>query len=243
MRGSGRSRTVLRKGLDQARRCFQAAARNEAESEGWQAIFGKYDDDGSGELDVAEFIVAVRETAKLEVDQCSDAELENLFAILDKDNSGGIDAKELMSLLTVSLELGGETALMGRGTFVACLFELATNWGVKAARTDASMTVAEADAELADKYINFFRSIYSVLKDGGSEPDNSSVSTVSARRLRLRPLVDIFNIISMAPDQKAGGSGGRGAKSHSSLWEFVDSSLEAANVMADRSAAIDDEAV
>ena len=55
----------------------------------------RYDTDGSGELDLAEFSQAVRKECQLSARLIGDGELREIFDVIDVDHSGGIDAVEL----------------------------------------------------------------------------------------------------------------------------------------------------
>jgi hypothetical protein len=49
------------KALTLVKKKFKTMAQSTVELKGWRDIFETYDDDGSGELDVAEFLNAVRQ--------------------------------------------------------------------------------------------------------------------------------------------------------------------------------------
>ena len=68
-----------------AKRKFSAASAAAVSSLGWQAIFSSYDTDGSGTLDTAEFIVAVRKDCDIGPAVVSDAELAEMFLVADDD--------------------------------------------------------------------------------------------------------------------------------------------------------------
>ena len=57
---------------------------------GWQAIFEQCDQDGSGELSMDEFSRAVREIAGLDASQIPETEMEELFRVVDADESGAV---------------------------------------------------------------------------------------------------------------------------------------------------------
>ena len=65
----------------------------------WSLLFDSYDKDGSGGLDVQEFIATVRNDAGISESQFSDNEIANLFYSIDVDRSGVIDAAEFESWL------------------------------------------------------------------------------------------------------------------------------------------------
>jgi Ca2+-binding EF-hand superfamily protein len=99
-------------------------AEERTQATGWSSIFDKYDFDHSGELELGEFTAAVRGECNLKESQMSDNDLEELFAVVDADESGAIDAAELCVLLTADLA----TPSMTFGPFHASLFELMTLW-------------------------------------------------------------------------------------------------------------------
>jgi Ca2+-binding EF-hand superfamily protein len=103
---------------------FRTAAEAKTQTIGWQFIFDKYDDDGSGELDVEEFTKCVREECGLSEEKTSDEDVQELFGIVDTDESGAIDATELRTFLTTNLE----AASMTFAPFLASIFELTALW-------------------------------------------------------------------------------------------------------------------
>ena len=62
---------------------FKEAASKQTTTLGWKFIFDKYDDDGSGELDIEEFRQCVRHECKLTQEECSDDDVVELFCIVD----------------------------------------------------------------------------------------------------------------------------------------------------------------
>eukprot|EP00750_Incisomonas_marina_P027416 INCI6189.1.p1 GENE.INCI6189.1~~INCI6189.1.p1 ORF type:complete len:2493 (-),score=433.79 INCI6189.1:5030-12508(-) len=62
----------------------------------FQQLFKHYDRDNSGELDLQEFISAMRRDAKLSSKDFSDAMLTKIFRSVDVDGSGEIDADEFI---------------------------------------------------------------------------------------------------------------------------------------------------
>ena len=60
----------------------------------WRRLFEKYDADGSGELDFAEFRMAMRRDGKLNPKHMSDEDLRRVFESIDADSSGVVDADE-----------------------------------------------------------------------------------------------------------------------------------------------------
>ena len=55
----------------------------------WEKLFHSHDTDGSGELDIKEFVQCIRKSAKLSSDSIQEDELTHMFQYLDKDK--GID--------------------------------------------------------------------------------------------------------------------------------------------------------
>ena len=58
----------------------------------WHAVFRKYDTDGSGELDLKEFVAALHSVAISA--GLHDSDLEMMFGTVDEDGSGLVDAEE-----------------------------------------------------------------------------------------------------------------------------------------------------
>jgi Ca2+-binding EF-hand superfamily protein len=85
------------------KRRFKEASSSMTEDIGWDLVFEKYDDDGSGELEIGEFAVAVRQECGLTENAVSNEEISELFGVIDADQSGAIDSKELKVLLTADL--------------------------------------------------------------------------------------------------------------------------------------------
>ena len=88
---------------------------------GWEQIFEKYDDDNSGELDLDEFTNAVRIECDLSPESVSDEQIEELFGVIDADESGAIDPNELADLLNSDLD----EAAMTFKAFFSSIFERA----------------------------------------------------------------------------------------------------------------------
>jgi Ca2+-binding EF-hand superfamily protein len=103
---------------------FREASERMSQAVGWEIIFQKYDDDNSGELEIDEFTRAVREECQLTEDAVPDTEIEELFGVIDADQSGAIDADELGELLNANLG----TATMTFGPFYSSIFELVSVW-------------------------------------------------------------------------------------------------------------------
>jgi Ca2+-binding EF-hand superfamily protein len=75
------------------RRAFQKEARSAVTSMGWTALFKTFDTDGSGSLEVHEFVDAVRSTG-IDDDTMSAVEIRQLFRHVDADRSGEVDGAE-----------------------------------------------------------------------------------------------------------------------------------------------------
>lgn len=104
---------------DKLRQRFKIKSQSAVESIGWQKIFEKYDDDKSGELELDEFTNAVRMECGLSPDSVSDEQIEELFGVIDADESGAIDADELQDLLSSDLD----EAAMTFKAFFSSVFE------------------------------------------------------------------------------------------------------------------------
>jgi Ca2+-binding EF-hand superfamily protein len=65
----------------------------------WSALFSKFDTDGNGTLDFAEFLRAIRMSIKIPESQVTDEELLHLFTCIDDDGEGDIDAIEFREFL------------------------------------------------------------------------------------------------------------------------------------------------
>lgn len=103
---------------------FKLASAAMCEEIGWRYVFDKYDSDGNGELDIHEFTSAVREECHLPPTIVSDSEMAEIFRVVDADQSGTIDSKELRALLHADL---GATSLTFRA-FNESLLELVGVW-------------------------------------------------------------------------------------------------------------------
>ena len=103
---------------------FKEASASACEDIGWDLVFEKYDDDGSGELEFGEFTTAVRLECGLSEAAVSSSDIEELFGVIDADGSGAIDAGELKLLLGADLDAPS----MSFGAFYSSMFELASLW-------------------------------------------------------------------------------------------------------------------
>jgi Ca2+-binding EF-hand superfamily protein len=114
------------RGIAQVKRRFKkAAAGSEAcEKIGWGHIFTKHDKDGSGELEMDEFMQAVRTECGLSRSLISDAHFQEMFDVIDSDGSRSIDSEELRELLNA--DLGGTE--LNWSAFYSSMLELTTVW-------------------------------------------------------------------------------------------------------------------
>ena len=85
--------------LDDIRTKFRTAAASSVHSSGLSALFSRVDQDGSGEVDRAEFTAAVRSILGVSETLVSVAELTAVFTLVDVDGSGEIDAQEFIAWL------------------------------------------------------------------------------------------------------------------------------------------------
>jgi len=83
---------------------LQAKSEEVVQKEGWAALFKSLDQDGSGSLDVDEFMQAIRQSG-VRRDDISDFDLKRTFQAVDDDGSGEIDGEELAAWL---IGLAGE---------------------------------------------------------------------------------------------------------------------------------------
>ena len=107
---------------------FKKTAESSAQRLGWGALFGKYDDDGSGELDQDEFVAAVRGETHLAEADIGDQELKEMFGLIDKDQGGTISGAEFYDALSTEEEFDDE---MTFEAFMMSIFELADVWTMK----------------------------------------------------------------------------------------------------------------
>ena len=102
---------------------FVDACDEQVQRMGWERFFKKFDADGDGELNQAEFMKAVRsECPTLKMD---DDEIEEMFGIIDGDGGGTISGQEFYQGLA---EGGAEETEMTFEVFSMSLFELADYW-------------------------------------------------------------------------------------------------------------------
>lgn len=165
---------------------------------GWNFIFEKYDLDNSGELELGEFMIAVRTECDLPESAISDNDIEELFGVIDGDESGAIDANELCVLLTADLD----TPSMTFGPFHASIFELMTLW---------------VPTETVDAYCEFLQRLFeaiSVPVNGHTVDEDLSVVPVfdptdgTTPNFRLRDLADCGTLLDSNGVLCKGGSEG-----------------------------------
>jgi len=88
--------------LEEVKKKFKdASTRFIAEHDGgWTGLFEKYDEDGSGSMEMDEFMAAVRGDCNINSAVVNDDELAKLFAAVDTDSSGDIDIQGACALST-----------------------------------------------------------------------------------------------------------------------------------------------
>ena len=84
----------------QAKAALQEASRKQVDALGWRELFSVFDSDGSGELDLGEFENVIRKHGKISDKIVSSQNLAALFAAVDADESGTVEADELLQFLT-----------------------------------------------------------------------------------------------------------------------------------------------
>ena len=65
----------------------------------FQKLFGFYDRDNSGSLELPEFISAIRRDAKMSPQEVSDEELKDMFDSVDDDGGGEVEIDEFVAWL------------------------------------------------------------------------------------------------------------------------------------------------
>lgn len=75
-----------------------------------QELFRKFDTDGSGDLDMSEFILAIRKGGKVNKDQMSDRDIRRLFRLIDTD--GGGTAPKLLLRTIPAVVAGSERHIL-----------------------------------------------------------------------------------------------------------------------------------
>ena len=126
-------------------KCMSAimdASGAQVASLGWDELFSRFDKDGSGGLDSAEFCAAVRSECGVTSEEVADSDLQEIFSMIDDDNSGVLSADEFSKALRKD---ENEDYTMTFAAFEASMFELVDYW---------SHGVSEQD------YISFFRAVF-----------------------------------------------------------------------------------
>ena len=85
--------------LEEVKKKFHDVASKVVLELGMKDLFAKYDDDGSGDLDYAEFASAIRDDLKVEDTVLSNGDLQQMFRSIDVDGSGEVDATEFAEWL------------------------------------------------------------------------------------------------------------------------------------------------
>ena len=73
--------------IERLRRKFRVLAYRLG-GQDWQSLFDSYDRDGTGGLDMDEFIQVVRKDAEIPEQKFSDTEVRHLFSTIDTDGNG-----------------------------------------------------------------------------------------------------------------------------------------------------------
>eukprot|EP00930_Biecheleria_cincta_P096983 TRINITY_DN88743_c0_g1_i1.p1 TRINITY_DN88743_c0_g1~~TRINITY_DN88743_c0_g1_i1.p1 ORF type:complete len:802 (-),score=156.55 TRINITY_DN88743_c0_g1_i1:263-2668(-) len=91
-----RNRPLQPDAVERLRAKLKSAAYTGAEGVSFDVIFGRFDKDGSGELDVEEVRLAVRRSLKIPKEVVTDEDIVSLCAMLDADGSGAVAIHELV---------------------------------------------------------------------------------------------------------------------------------------------------
>lgn len=91
-----RARPLQLDAIERLRAKLKSAAYTGAEGVSFDVIFGRFDRDGSGELDVEEVRLAVRRSLKIPKEVITDEDIVSLCRLLDVDNSGAVAIHELV---------------------------------------------------------------------------------------------------------------------------------------------------
>ena len=84
--------------IERLRRKFRVLAYRLG-GQDWQSLFDSYDRDGTGGLDMDEFIQVVRKDAEIPEQKFSDTEVRHLFSTIDTDGNGTIKVEEFTDWL------------------------------------------------------------------------------------------------------------------------------------------------
>lgn len=85
--------------LEEVKKKLRAATTTSVAALGWQALFDRFDVDGSGQLDADEFIAAVRNEMDISEASVNDDELRLLFEQVDADGGGDVSSSEFAEWL------------------------------------------------------------------------------------------------------------------------------------------------
>merc|ERR1719440_1941704 len=78
-------------------------------------VFGRFDKDGSGQLNDDEVRQALRRVLRIPPSALSDAQITNLCATLDADNSGSVSIQELVNFVGEDAEVSARTGQLMHG--------------------------------------------------------------------------------------------------------------------------------
>ena len=85
--------------LEEVKKKFLDVAKKVVLELGMKDLFAKYDCDGTGNLDYAEFSSAIRDDLKVAEAVLTDGDLQQMFRSIDVDGSGEVDATEFANWL------------------------------------------------------------------------------------------------------------------------------------------------
>merc|ERR1719162_108883 len=78
---------------------IKAAAYTGSHGRQLNVLFGRFDRDGTGNLDEDEVRRALRRACRIPPSVVSDAEIGSLCGLLDEDNSGSVSIREIIDFL------------------------------------------------------------------------------------------------------------------------------------------------
>lgn len=148
---------------------------------GWRKLFESVDTDGNGELDVGEFVVALRKHGLSQSD-VSDSELAEVFKLIDTDAGGSLSSAEFVAALRQE-ETSGYT--MTFSAFEASMFELVDFW---------------SDSATEDAYVLFFETLFRAITElmpGVQEHSDSVFSSTGAANYRLKDAKYIESLLNV----------------------------------------------
>jgi len=109
-----RARPLQPDAVERLRAKLKSAAYTGAEGVSFDVIFGRFDRDGSGELDVEEVRLAVRRSLRIPKEVITDEDIVSLCRMLDADNSGAVAIQELVEFASAErTDHGQHDRLMG----------------------------------------------------------------------------------------------------------------------------------